>query len=81
MKNHLQVYSRTCVYADHNNYKSNVGLKLVIERHLKILIFVRKIDTVYCNISFFQIVFSTIMICITGFVLITVSKKSYEIHK
>ena len=76
MKNYLKVYSRTCTKADDNNHNTNIDLKFVIEKHLKILILVRKIDTAYSNVSLCQIVFSNIVICVTGFVLITVSNKS-----
>ncbi|NP_001177507.1 odorant receptor 67 [Nasonia vitripennis] len=73
LKNEIRIYStniaNTCNHT--NNKKSTVDLKQVISQHRKILYLVQSIDNAYSYVSLFQIVFSTIIICVTGFVIVT----------
>ncbi|NP_001177506.1 odorant receptor 66 [Nasonia vitripennis] len=69
LRNNLEQYSRHS--NDGYENKNFKRLKLVVQQHLKILSLVRRIDHIYSYVALFQIVFSSIIICVTGFVIIT----------
>ena len=64
----INMYSQSC-----GTSKSSDALTLIISRHLKVLKLVTKIESVYTYVSLAQVFFSTLIICATGFVMITVS--------
>ncbi|KAJ8679626.1 hypothetical protein QAD02_015413 [Eretmocerus hayati] len=71
LKNLLEEYSESCMdYSKYESVTSN-NLRHVIQEHLNILLLVRKVDSIYSYVCLFQIAFSSIIICVTGFVVVT----------
>lgn len=80
-KDYLRTYSGSIIVSrklnkDYHHHDSLIILlKLIVKQHMKILDIVSRIDSVYSYVSLFQILFSNVIICVTGYVLITVIKK------
>ncbi|NP_001177508.1 odorant receptor 68 [Nasonia vitripennis] len=53
--------------------QNSLTLKLVIKSHLKVLNLVNKIESVYTYVSLTQVCLSTFIICVTGFVVLTMN--------
>lgn len=74
LKSCILQYSLNCENpANMNNRINTEMMKKIIIEHQHVLSIVRKIDSIYNYISFVQIVFSNMIICVTGFVMITAS--------
>lgn len=65
-------YSDTC---PHSRLQSKKKLKLVWEEHAKIMKFAKLLNEAFSFMSLVQVVGSILVICLTGFVIITVRKK------
>ncbi|XP_058805759.1 odorant receptor 13a-like [Phymastichus coffea] len=77
-KVYLRVYSDSIVSSRklHGGYRCDKDnfmflLKRIVKQHVKILDIVDRIDAVYSFVSLFQLLFSNVIICVTGYVLIT----------
>ncbi|XP_058805761.1 uncharacterized protein LOC131672514 [Phymastichus coffea] len=77
MENYILKYSNSC--SIRNNVESREiaeNIKSIVIEHQNIQYLVQNIDNIYSYISIFQIIFSNVIICVTGFVMITAVESS-----
>lgn len=68
---YIKKYSDDCKISI-SSYERSANLKIMLVQHQKLLNLVRTVDSIYSNVSFSQLLCSNIIICLSGFVIMTV---------
>ncbi|XP_058805760.1 uncharacterized protein LOC131672513 [Phymastichus coffea] len=76
LKSNVCIYSNNFKVINGNSTEQLYHIRHVVQQHLKVLRLIEKIDTIYSNVSFFQISFSSLIICVTGYVIVTAMESS-----
>ncbi|KAJ8664386.1 hypothetical protein QAD02_006048, partial [Eretmocerus hayati] len=70
LKSHVKEFSKRCTES-FSSHDRNEIMRLIVQEHQYIRSLVRRIDNAYSNVSFFTVVFNNVIVCVSGFVIMT----------